>query len=388
MKSNTNEAVLFDIGSLFDRFRSLKDRRKARGKRYELATILVLIVLAKLSGEDKPSGIAEWAQFRAEDLCVLLGLARKQMPHHSTYRRILGSVIDVEELDELVGDHLTQGKDMGQEVLLSMDGKVLRGSLNDDREGTALLAAYLPEEGVVLLQVEIERQGKEVPAALKLLKKLDLRGKIVMADALHTQRDASKIIGEAGGDYIWYAKGNQGQMQANIALWFAPQAKPRPGHGQFPRTDQTARQVSKGHGRLEVRTLTVSHEMKDYLDWPYLEQVFKLERTVSHLKSGVTKTKAIYGFTSLSQDQVTPKHLLKLIRSYWGIENGLHYRRDVTLREDATRMTNANLAHAMATMNNLVLGLFCQQSRFDFLPASRRYYNANLNEAFTLITRL
>jgi predicted transposase YbfD/YdcC len=388
MKFNTDEGVLFEIGSLYDRFGALQDSRKARGKRYELNTILVLIVLAKLSGEDKPSGIADWAQFRTEELCDLMGLTRRQMPHHSTYRRILGDVIDVQELDELVSDHLTEGKHLGQEVMLSMDGKVLRGSLNDEREGTALLAAYLPEEGVVLLQVEIEGQGKEVPAALKLLKKLDLRGKIVMADALHTQRDASKIIGQAGGDYIWYAKGNQRQMQANIALWFAPRSKPLPGHGQLPITDQTARQVSKGHGRLEVRTLTISHEMRDYLDWPYLEQVFKLERTVAYLKSGVTKTKVIYGFTSLSPDQVTAMQLLKLIRSYWGIENGLHYRRDVTLQEDATRMSNTNLAHSMASINNLVLGLFCQQSRFGFLPAARRYYSANLVEAFGLITRL
>jgi hypothetical protein len=128
--------------------------------------------------------------------------------------------------------------------------------------------------------------------------------------------------------------------------------------------DAKVLQVSKGHRRLEVRTLTVSHELKDYLGWPFLEQVFKLERTVTRLKSGETKNKVIYGFTSLSPDQVTAKQLFQLIRSYWGIENGLHYRRDVTLQEDATRMTNTNLAHVMATINNLVIGLFCQQSQF------------------------
>ena len=138
----------------------------------------------------------------------------------------------------------------------------------------------------------------------------------------------------------------------------------------------------------EVRTLTVSHKLKEYLDWPFLEQVFKLERTVTQLKDGVTSTKVIYGFTSLSPDQVTAKQLLHLIRSYWGIENGLHYRRDVTLQEDATRMTNTNLAHAMATINNLVIGLFCQQAQFDFLPSARRFYDANPNEAFDLLTRL
>jgi predicted transposase YbfD/YdcC len=388
MKSNTLEGVLFDIGSLYDRFRSMKDCRKARGKRYELETILVVMVLAKLSGQDKPSGIAEWAEFRTEKLCKMLCLQRKSMPHHSTYRRILGTVIDVEELDQLISAYLTQEGTLGQEVLISMDGKTLRGSLHDDSPGTHLLAAYLPEEGVVLLQVEIEGQGKEIPAAIRLLSKLDLRGKIVMADALHTQRETSQMIGQAGGDYIWYAKGNQSQMETDIRIWFAPPPAPLPGQGRLPKNDETVQQVNKGHGRLEIRKLTVSSEMKAYLDWPYLEQVFMLERKITKLKSGKTTTKVIYGFTSLSRDQVAPKQLLEFIRSYWGIENDLHYRRDVTLLEDATRMTNNSFAHAMASINNLVLGIFMQQSTFPYLPTARRYYDANLEEAFDLIVQL
>ena len=106
----------------------------------------------------------------------------------------------------------------GKKVLLSIDGKTLRGTLNDEQEGTYLLAAYLPSEGLVLMEVEVEGKGKEIPAALKLLRKLDLREKIVIGDALHTQREVSKEICVAGGDYIWYAKGNQSQMEEDIRL--------------------------------------------------------------------------------------------------------------------------------------------------------------------------
>ena len=59
MKSNTGQII--NVGSLYQRFGRLKDKRKAKGKRYTLATILVGMFLAKLCGEDKPSGIAEWA---------------------------------------------------------------------------------------------------------------------------------------------------------------------------------------------------------------------------------------------------------------------------------------------------------------------------------------
>ena len=93
----------------------------------------------------------------------------------------------------------------------------------------------------------------------------------------------------------------------------------------------------------------------------------------------------IYGVTSLTRDEVTPEELLAMIHSYWGIENGLHYRRDVTLLEDRTRMTNKKAGQVMACINNLVLGLLIGKKKFEYLPSARRYCNANLDEAINLI---
>jgi predicted transposase YbfD/YdcC len=318
----------------------------------------------------------------------MLKLARKSMPHHSTYRRMIAEVIDAEELEQQVSDFLTGKQYYGKQVLVSIDGKTLRGTLDEEQEGTYLLAAYLPDEGLVLMEVAVEGKGKEIPAALKLLKMLDLRGKVVMGDALHTQRETSKQICAAGGDYIWYAKGNQGQMEEDIRLWFEPEPDPLPGQGRLAKDFESAKSVNKGHGRIEVRKLTVSSQLKDFFDWPYLEQVFMLERQVTDIKSSHVRKRVIYGFTSLSRDQVSPARLLALIRSYWGIENGLHYRRDVTLREDKTRLTNQNAGHVMACLNNLVLGLLISKKKFRYLPSARRYFNANLSEAFSLVSGL
>lgn len=63
-----------------------------------------------------------------------------------------------------------------------------------------------------------------------------------------------------------------------------------------------------------------------------------------------------YGITSLSREKADPKRLLGTVRLAWGIENGLHYQRDVTLKEDATRLTEGNAEYVMAIMNNLLLG--------------------------------
>lgn len=388
MKCNTGEVQVFDVGSLYAKFRELRDTRKPKGLRYRLEVILVGMVLAKICGEDTPSGIAEWAKHRTDLLCEALKLERKTMPHHSTYRRILEEVICVEELEQMMSAVWSEKRFFGKQVLLAIDGKVLRGTLNEDQAGVYLLAAYLPAQGLVLMEVEVAGKGHEIEAAPKVLQSMDLREKVVMGDALHTQRKVSIQIVEAGGDYIWLAKGNQPQMEEDIRLWFEPDPTPIPGMAYLPKDFETTQTMNKAHGRIEQRTLTVSSQLKDFLDWPYLEQVFKLERRFTFLKTGKVQEQVVYGFTSLSREETHPSKLLTLIRSYWGIENGLHYRRDVTLQEDRTRMTKRNTGRVMACLNNLVLGLLVGKLKFRSLPSARRYFAAFPTRALALLTRL
>jgi len=385
MESNTRTEEVYDIGSLYTYFQTLSDSRKPRGVRYSLALILVLMVLAKLCGESHPSGIAEWVAHRGEKLAELLGLQRTSMPHHSTYRRILAEVVEVEELEQMSSAYLSGKKYYGKQVLVAIDGKVLRGTLDETQKGTYLLAAYLPSEGIVLMEVAVEGKGCEIPAAAKLLKSIDLRDKIIMGDALHTQRAISLQIVVSGGDYIWFAKGNQPQIEEDIRLWFEPDIQPIPGIGCPPKDFETVQKTNKGHGRLETRTLTVSSQLQDFLDWPYLAQVFQLKRRTVFLKTGQIQEQVVYGFTSLAREKISPDQLLDKIRSYWGIETGLHYRRDVTLREDFTLMTKPNAGHVMACLNNIILGILLPKMMFRSIPAARRYFNAHLTEALHLI---
>jgi predicted transposase YbfD/YdcC len=221
-----------------------------------------------------------------------------------------------------------------------------------------------------------------------LLKSIDLREKVVVGDALHTQRPVSIQIVEAGGEYLWFAKGNQPQMEENIRLWFEPDVQPIPGMANLPKDFETAEQTNKGHGRLETRTITTSSQLKDFLDWPYLEQVFELKRRSVSFKTGEVYEQTEYGFTSLTREEITPVQLLEKIRSYWGIESGLHYRRDVTLREDYTRLTKGSAGQAMACINNLILGILLHKKSYRTIPVARRYFNAHPSQALNLIIRL
>ena len=383
MESNTGK--VFNLVSLYARFQGISDSRKPKGKRYALATILVGMFLAKLCGEDKPSGIAEWVKLREKWLTRMLGLKRESMPHHNTYRRILADVIDEEEFEELARDYFEHSGETGYQVVASIDGKVVRGTIDREvNDGLCLLAVYLPDEGVTLAQVAIESNQNEISAAPNLLGSINLRNKVVIGDALHTQRQISIQIGTAGGNYLWVVKGNQPQLLQDLQDWFDTEIVLLPGMGCPPKDFRSATTTNKGHGRIEVRTLTTSSQLNDFLDWPFLQQVFKSERFVTVQKTGQTRHEIIYGITSLSAEQASPSQLLKRLRSYWGIENGLHYRRDVTLHEDETRFTKHSAAHVMSIINNIVLGLLAK-SGHDFVPSARRYFNAHLEEALNLL---
>ena len=346
--------------------------------------MLLLVVLAKLSGEDRPSGIADWVEHRRVQLVKALGLDLVRTPHHNTYRRILADAILPGELDREIGAFFGELPLVGISTLVSIDGKTIKGTMDaEDPRGEHLLVAYLPSEGIVLLQVAAGNKDNEISVAPTLVRGLDLRGKVVAADAMHTQREFSAQILQAGGEYLFLVKDNQPSLRDEIELLFSGDDRTVEG-GRVAHDFKTARRMNKGHGRREVREITVSGELKGYSDWPGLEQVFRLDRERIDLGTGEIKRETHYGLTSLTPSEASPARLLELTRQYWGVENGLHYRRDVTFREDETRLTKGKAGHVMASINNLVIGLL-RIAGFTNLAAARRYCDADLTNALALL---
>jgi predicted transposase YbfD/YdcC len=369
-------ARVLDLGSLWNHLAKLTDSRSTKGLRYPLTPALMLIVLAKLSGEDKPYGIADWIESRRQLLREAFHLCWKTMPHHNTIRRIVEQVVLPEELDRAIGEYLQSLPGVGQSVLIAIDGKTVRGTIDTKgSQGEHLMAAYLPEEGIVLMQVATGGKGKEISAAPELLKCLDLRGKVVAGDAMQTQRALSLQILNAGGDYLWFVKDNQPTLRADIEELFTADDRTVEG-GHVPNDFKTCRTVGKGHGRREVREITVSSELKGYSDWPGLEQVFMLDRLRLDITNGKEGREIVYGVTSLSRKEASAYRLLTLSRTYWGIENGLHYCRDVTFNEDRNRLTRGHAGRVMAALNNLVIGLLRQAGATN-IAAARRWCDAS-----------
>ena len=381
---------LIDMNSLYGYLSRLTDRRDARGIRYKLVHILAFAVLAKLAGEDRLTGISEWVCHRKEALAKALGLSRTQAPHRTTYSRILGKVIDVEEFEGVVRDFFTSavgnGLEEGRWVQVNIDGKTLRGSISAGQSrGVHLLAAYVPGEHLVLAQVEVDGRENEIRAAPRLLESIDLRGKVVSGDAMLAQRELSMQIVDEGGQYVWTVKDNQSRLRDDIATLF----EDGPSGSDFGTADRPAiteaTTIGKRHGRLERRTLRASTDLNDYLDWPGAQQVFSVERHVERIKDGRVTRQLSYGVTSLGPHQASAQLLLRMVRNHWQIENGLHYRRDETLREDWCHLRIGHAQRMMAAINNLVLGLILRRGNRN-VPRERRRYAARWNEALRLIT--
>ncbi len=381
LPSVSETEITVDVSSLMNHLQGLTDPRQTRGVRYSLVHLLTLLILAKLGGEDSMKGMAEWVQHRSQKLIALLSLPRDSVPHQTTYERVLER-LNIDEFEQMLHAFFTQHTSDTRTV--NLDGKVLRGTIAEgSTQGLHLLAAYMPEQGVVLTQIEVERKANEIVAAPRLLEQIDLHDCVVTGDAMFTQRDLCQQIVKDGGDYVLPVKGNQAKLQQAIAEVFVP-VPTTAGVSSGCLNHSHALTVNTGHGRIEHRYLTVNSQLNDYLDWPDLGQVFRLQRVVQRQKTGKISYQVVFGITSLSIRNCPPERLLALLRSHWHIENRLHYVRDVTFHEDACQIREPKRQRILATLNNLVIGLI-RQCDFEYIPEARRFFSVNYRHALQLL---
>ena len=145
---------------------------------------------------------------------------------------------------------------------------------------------------------------------------------------------------------------------------------------------QTATSTTKGHGRVETRTLTRSTGLRDYVDWPELAQAFQLVR--ARTLRGKTTTEVSYGITSMPAELADAAALLHLTREHWGIENRVFHVRDVTYGEDHCRVRSGAAPMILSTLRNVTLNLLRWRGVGNIAAALRRHA-AHPLEALALV---
>lgn len=199
--------------------------------------------------------------------------------------------------------------------------------------------------------------------ATAVLAQIDLSGHVVTGDAAFCQRALSAQVVQQGGDYFWVVKENQPTLLADLRLLFAepPWGEPMPSSLRCGRRGE----------RQELRLLRCSTALVGYTDWPHLGYACTIQRVVT--RAGKTSYEQQYAVTSLRPDRSSAAALQALWRGHWGIENRLHYVRDVTLGEDASRMRTGNEAQAVAAVRNTVIGTLRRAGHQNIAAALRTY---------------
>ncbi len=357
-------------------FDKITDLRSKRGVRYKLKPFLVLLFLSKLGGADRSAEIADWVKFRFTELKSLLHLDWKKSPHEVTWKRMMENAIDAGEVERVFGEYL-QIMSADESELWNLDGKVVcRVKLEETDKQLHLLAIAESEKSLTIEQTALAEGENEISAGKRLLGKVNLTNKIVSGDAIFAQTELSRKVVEKGGEYLWKLRANQGKIYELAKAHFE-----KKGDKYFGKTSE----IDKGHGRIEEREILTSFRIAGEIEFPYLEQVFRIRKKSIQVKTGKQSEQMIYGITSLPVERYGAAELLDLTRNHWRIENGLHYRRDVTFKEDAVQKKSINGGQIMAALNNLAIGIL-RKIGWENIAQARRFYEAQIRKGFELIT--
>ncbi len=177
------------------------DHRSSQGRRHSLGAILSLAVCAMLCGARSLYAIAQWGRDHGAATGEALGFPLGKTPCVATLHRVFKD-LDVAAFEAVLREWLIEsGVELGD--VLSLDGKTLRGIHGEEIAGVHLVSAYAARSGVVLAQVAAPGKGQELAAAKAVLGQVSLEGKVVVADALLTQREVCQQVVDDGGDYLF-----------------------------------------------------------------------------------------------------------------------------------------------------------------------------------------
>lgn len=378
--------------SLYEALQDLPDPRRGAGKRYSLPVLLCLLCLAKMAGQTTLKGATEWVRLRAAFLASAFGLKRTAMPCQMTYKRIL-EIIDAQMLNDLLAAFFTRWEAQQrcanepsrlqttaghlEHAQIAIDGKAVRAT-SKEAQPVHQLSAYDVKTGIVLFQVNVQDKENEISALKPLLPPSFIKGRIFTLDAMHTQRELCAKIDLNDGYYLLVAKDNQPTLATDLADFF-----------NAPPPDwiwQQAETWNKAHGRLEHRRITCSPELNEWFAkrWAGVAQVFCLERTATLLKSGKQRHQIVYGLSNLSLTQAPARRMLELNRAHWGIENCLHWRRDVSLGEDRCQTRTGAAPGILARLNSAILSLM-DRLGIDNVARQARFFDAHVDQAVQAI---
>ncbi len=342
---------LTPLGPLVFYFSDVEDPR-SDNKRHVLLDILVIAICASICGADTWTDVELFGQAKERWFRTFLELPHG-IPSHDTFSRVF-ALIDAEQFQESFRNWIAAVEERTKGEIIALDGKQLRRS-HDKTEGQKaiyMVSAWASENSMVLGQRKVDDRSNEITAVPQLLEMLEVAGCIVTADAMHCQVETAKKVMENDADYVFVVKDNQPRLLEAIQGLFDDPDEMRWVDTDYDRT------TDGNHGRIETRQCwtTSDPEYLAYItslgDWSGLQSIGMIEAKRS-TKEG-TSVKRRYFISSLESNAT---QLLHTVRTYWGIENKLHWVLDLAFREDESRVRKGNGPQNFAVLRHIALNL-------------------------------
>ncbi|MEV6365247.1 ISAs1 family transposase [Nocardia asteroides] len=361
--------------SLLDVLEQVPDPRDARGRRYDLTSVLLLALAATVGGARSFTAIGEWAADASTTVLTRLGFTGRA-PSESAIRRVLQR-LDADRLDQLICAWMWLRVSMiGGAKVVSFDGKALRGARDAAGHLTYLLSGICQATGAVIAQVSVADKTSEVPMLRKLLSALNISGCVITADAAHTCRETAQSIVDAGAHYILCVKGNQPNLRKRLK--------------QLPWDDVPVLDKTTGkpaHGRRETRTVKATG-ISSGIGFPGAAQVLRIHRTRTvvskHRKSRKQTRETVFVVTSLNVGDAAHHVIADYLRQHWSIENKIHHVRDVVFDEDRHQARTGAAGHVMAILRNTTMSLL-RLAGHRFIAPALRHHGRDCNRPLELL---
>ena len=323
-------------------------RRDTANKRHRLTDILTIATCAVISGCETWEAIAEYGQTKESFFDRFLALPHG-IPSPDTFARVFAK-LNPAAFAQAFGQWMAAACKSTGLVPIAIDGKAARRAKAATATGClTVVSAWASENRLTLGQVVVPDGSNEIGVIPELLRTLELAGAIVTIDAAGCQRENAAIIRERQGQYLLAVKGNQPGLHAAVEQVFADACK---ADFEGVRFDQHEA-VEDGHGRHEERYVMVIHDPEGLPpEWPDAAAVVQVnrERKVAGKRTSTTH----YYLTSHTG---TAAELGRVIRSHWGIENGLHWVLDVVFREDDSRVRAGHAGANLAMLRRVAVSL-------------------------------
>lgn len=335
-------------------FREIPDPRRGNAIRYDLTEILIIAILAIVSGMQSFTEIEMFGLERHEWLQTFLTL-KNGIPSHDTFGDVFAA-IDPAIISASFAKWVETIRQKISGEIVAVDGKTICASRDVPKKKKAIhmVSAWAASNRLVLGQTATAEKSNEITAIPQLLEMLMLKGCIVTIDAMGTQKDIAAKIVEKGADYILTVKDNQPGLMDDIELY-------------FDTTDdelETARTINKGHGRIESREIAVSREIDGWLDpkgeWRGLSGIARLRTKTEILSTG--KIEEAVHYLIFSSENASAAQLLNAKRAHWSVENCLHWVLDVSYNEDWCRVRRENAGINFNIFRHLSLNLLSQET--------------------------